>query len=85
MWFQQRITAGAAATEQAAFMGWFMPLFMMFICLNLPGGVMLYWGVSSLIGVVQQVWVQRKTSDEATKKPALYKEKPRSAEKSKDI
>ena len=56
---------------------------MMFICLSLQGGVLLYWGVSSLIGVVQQVWVQRKGTDEMSKKPVLYKDKPRSAEKSK--
>lgn len=82
-WFQQKITTTGAASEQMAFMGWFMPLFMMFICLSLPGGVLLYWGVSSLIGVVQQVWVQRRTSVEISQKPVLYKDKPRLAEKSK--
>lgn len=84
-WFQQKMTTSSAASEQMAFMGWFMPLFMMFICLSLPGGVLLYWGVSSLIGVVQQAWVQRRASVEGAKKPVLYKEKPRSAEKPKDL
>jgi YidC/Oxa1 family membrane protein insertase len=59
-------------------MNWFMPLFLTFICLSLPGGVLLYWGVSSLMGVVHQVRIVRKTSREMKEKPLLLKEKPAS-------
>ncbi|PIE54006.1 MAG: preprotein translocase YidC [Dethiosulfovibrio peptidovorans] len=71
-WYQQRMTS--ASNPQMAMMSWFMPLFMGFICLSLPGGVMLYWGASSFIGVGQQWWVLHKTAQEG--KPALFKEKP---------
>jgi YidC/Oxa1 family membrane protein insertase len=62
-----------------AFMNWFMPLFLAFICLSLPGGVLLYWGVSSLIGVAQQWWVQRTVKVQLQEKPVLYKNKPPTA------
>lgn len=73
-WFQQQLTG--ASNPQMAFMNWFMPIFLVFICLSLPGGVLLYWAVSSLIGVVQQWWVHRRTDLEMQEKPALFKEKP---------
>lgn len=71
-WYQQKMTS--SGNPQMAMMNYFMPLFMGFICLSLPGGVMLYWGVSSFIGVAQQWWVVRKVSTE--EKPTLYKDKP---------
>lgn len=71
-WYQQRLSA--SGNPQMAMMNWFMPLFMGFICLSLPGGVMLYWGASSFIGVGQQWWVLHKTAQEG--KPTLYKENP---------
>ena len=73
-WYQQRLSS--SDNPQMAMMGWFMPIFMTFICLSLPGGVLLYWGVSSLIGVVSQIFVMRKTSLEMQKKPVLLQEKP---------
>ena len=73
-WYQQRLAS--SGNPQMAMMNWFMPLFMTFICVSLPGGVLLYWGVSSLIGVVSQVFVMRKTSVEMQKKPVLLQEKP---------
>ncbi|GAB6280206.1 MAG: YidC/Oxa1 family membrane protein insertase [Thermovirga sp.] len=74
-WFQQKLS-GSAANPQMQFMSWFMPVFLTFICLSLPGGVLLYWGVSSLIGVVQQWHVKRKTEVEMQEKPVLLKDKP---------
>ena len=74
-WVQQRIS-GAGNNPQMATMNTIMPFFMAFICLSMPGGVMLYWGLSSLIGVVQQYWVVRKAKAEMGNKPALYKNKP---------
>jgi len=74
-WFQQRLMS-PGGNPQMAMMNWFMPIFMTFICLSLPGGVLLYWGVSSLMGVVAQVFVMRRTNLEMQQKPVLLQEKP---------
>ena len=37
---------------------------------------MLYWGLSSLIGVIQQYFVMKKTTEEMAVKPVLHKTKP---------
>lgn len=74
-WYQQHLTG--AGNPQMAMMNWFMPLFLTFICFGLPGGVLLYWGVSSLMGIIHQVRVKKKTSEEMKVKPVLYKEKPK--------
>ncbi|MDO4988742.1 MAG: YidC/Oxa1 family membrane protein insertase [Synergistes sp.] len=71
---QQKMSGGN--NPQMATMNAIMPFFMAFICLSMPGGVMLYWGLSSLIGVAQQYMVIRKTSEEMAVKPNLYKNKP---------
>jgi YidC/Oxa1 family membrane protein insertase len=73
-WFQQHLSA--SSNPQMAFMNWFMPVFLTFICLNLPGGVLLYWGVSSLMSVFQQWRVVKTTEIEMEKKPTLFKNKP---------
>ncbi|EHM10217.1 membrane protein insertase, YidC/Oxa1 family [Thermanaerovibrio velox DSM 12556] len=73
-WYQQKLSSGN--NPQMAFMNWFMPLFMSFICLSLPGGVMIYWGASSLISVAQQKWVLMRTEEEMKVKPVLHKNKP---------
>lgn len=80
-WYQQQLSAGS--NPQMQFMNWFMPVFLTFICLSLPGGVLLYWGVSSLIGVAQQWRIKHKTEIEMQGKPSLYKEKP--SKKSDDV
>ncbi|MBQ7155183.1 MAG: YidC/Oxa1 family membrane protein insertase [Synergistaceae bacterium] len=74
-WLQQHLTS--AGNPQMSMMNWFMPLFLTFICFGLPGGVLLYWGVSSLMGIIHQLRVSRKTSEEMKTKPVLYKEKPK--------
>ena len=51
-------------------------LFLTFICLSLPGGVLLYWGVSSFLGVAQQWWITKKTAVELQNKPVLHKNRP---------
>ncbi len=76
-WFQQQMSAASNPSMQ--FMNWFMPLFLVFICLSLPGGVLLYWGASSLIGVVQQWRIKRKTAVEMEEKPVLHQEKPKTS------
>ena len=74
-WYQQKIS-GAGNNPQMATMNVIMPFFMAFICLSLPGGVLLYWGTSSLIGIAQQVFVVRRAKKEAEEKPVLYRNKP---------
>ena len=74
-WLQQHLTS--AGNSQMAMMNWIMPLFLTYICFQLPGGVLLYWGVSSLMGIVHQLKVVKITSEEMKNKPVLYKEKPK--------
>ena len=74
-WYQQHLSS--AGNHQMAMMAWFMPLFLTFICFGLPGGVLLYWGISSLMGIIHQVRVSRRTSEEMKTKPTLYKDKPK--------
>ena len=73
-WYQQRLMS--AGNPQLAMMNWFLPIFMTVICLSFPGGVLLYWGVQSFIGVVSQMFIMRKTTIELQKKPVLMQEKP---------
>lgn len=73
-WAQQKLSSGS--NPQMAMMNTVMPFFMAFICLSMPGGVMLYWGLSSLMGVVQQYFVMSKTKQELQVKPSLHKNKP---------
>ena len=73
-WYQQHISS--SGNPQMAMMSWFMPLFLTFICISLQGGVLLYWGVSSLMGVMHQLRVMKKTSAEMLQKPVLLQEKP---------
>ena len=74
-WYQQHLTS--SGNPQMAMMNWFMPLFLTFICFGLPGGVLLYWGVSSLMGIIHQLRVVKKTSQEMKNKPVLFKDKPK--------
>jgi YidC/Oxa1 family membrane protein insertase len=77
-WYQQHLTS--SGNPQMAMMSWFMPFFLIWVCLNIQGGVLLYWGVSSLLGVVHQIRIVRKTKLEMQDKPILLKEKPHKAE-----
>ncbi len=81
-WAQQKLSSGN--NPQMAMMNTIMPFFMAFICLSMPGGVMLYWGLSSLMGVAQQFFVMKKTKEELQVKPALHKNKPGTARTNED-
>lgn len=78
MYYQQRMMS--SGNPQMAMMVWMMPIMMTFISLSIPGGVLLYWGVQSLLGVISQVFIMRKTTIELQKKPVLLQEKPTSKE-----
>ena len=73
-WYQQHLSS--SGNPQMAVMSWMMPLLLTFICFGLPGGVLLYWGVSSLMGIVHQMRVVRRARAEMDQKPTLYQEKP---------
>jgi YidC/Oxa1 family membrane protein insertase len=74
-WFQQKMS-GAGDNPQMATMNVVMPFILSFMCLGLPGGVVVYWGASSLIGIAQQWFTTKKTKIELAKKPTLFKNKP---------
>lgn len=47
-------------SQQQALMKWFMPIMMIFIFYKMPSGLVLYWLVNSLLGIWQQVLINRK-------------------------
>ena len=73
-WAQSNLSSGS--NPQMSTMNTIMPVFMGFICLSMPGGVMIYWGLSTLVGVAQQYYVTQKAKDELSVKPVLHKNKP---------
>ena len=40
-----------------------MPLFIGFISLNFPAGLVLYWVTMNIVQIVQQLWINRKKDD----------------------
>lgn len=63
MFVQQKMTNTPAATPEAAqqqqIMLYIMPIFLTVISLWLPSGVLLYWVVSNLFGIAQQIYINR--------------------------
>lgn len=51
-------TTGAAASQQKMMM-WFMPLFIGYISLNFPAGLVIYWIVSNVFQFVQQHFIYK--------------------------
>jgi len=73
-WYQQKLTS--SGNPQMVAMNIIMPIFLTWICLSFPGGVLLYWGTTSLLGVVQQLYTSRRVKKEMEEKPTLYRDKP---------
>lgn len=48
------------ANQQNKMMMYFMPLFIGYISLSFPSGLVLYWVVSNIVQIVQQWWLYRK-------------------------
>jgi len=40
----------------------YMPIFFIFLFWNLPSGLVLYWTVSNILSIAQQVYVNRKVA-----------------------
>lgn len=61
-WMMSRQTSqgatGAAASQQKIMM-WFMPLFIGYISLNFPAGLVIYWVVSNVFQFVQQHFIYK--------------------------
>jgi len=57
MFLQQKLTptAGAAAEPQMKMMMYGMPVIFTVMFLNFPSGLVLYWLVNNILGIVQQV------------------------------
>lgn len=52
--------SGAEDNPMMKNMSTIMPVFMVFIALNMPSGVQLYWLISTALAVVQQRWIMKK-------------------------
>ncbi len=56
----QKLTPTTADPAQARMMMLF-PLFFTFLLLYFPAGLLLYWTVSNIIGIIQQIYINKKT------------------------
>src|SRR5690554_3968183 len=70
MFFQQRLSTVDTSNKQAAMMMKVMPVMMTAFFLVLPSGLVLYYALSTVIGVVQQYFIRRKFA----KEPVLVSE-----------
>jgi len=63
----------------------FMPIFMLFICLTLPSGVLIYWVVSNVLQIVQQGYDPKdsKTKTAPANSETEKNDKPKKDESSK--
>lgn len=55
-YLQQKIT-GTSDNPQMKHMMYMFPIMMIFISYKMPGGLQLYWVVSSIAGIIQQYWI----------------------------
>jgi YidC/Oxa1 family membrane protein insertase len=69
MYAQQRMTPSTADPVQARIFR-FMPVMFTFIFLGLPSGLVLYWFVNNLLGIAQQVVINRQVEAESPTDPA---------------
>ena len=78
MIMQQMGAPKTSQRNQTLMISAFMSVFMLFIGWSSPGGVLLFWGVSSLIGVAQQQITTRalKRADAAAEAEEALKPKP---------
>ncbi len=63
---KQTMSTGSDANQQAKIMMYMMPLFIGYISLTFPAGLVLYWAMSNIMQIIQQWWMYR--SDEGQKK-----------------
>ncbi len=78
MYFQtslQQKWSGTEATQQTKMMSYFMPIFIVFIGLNLPAGVFLYWFTSTGLQLLQQYIISQKDKGKEEEKEEGKKER----------
>jgi YidC/Oxa1 family membrane protein insertase len=56
MFWQQKITP---TDPRQASLGYIMPIFMTFLFYSTPSGLVLYWTISNLMTILQQIWMNR--------------------------
>ena len=57
--FQSLLTPGMDNNPQAKMMIWLMPLMFFFFFYNVSSGLVLYWTVMNLLGIVQQLFMNK--------------------------
>lgn len=65
---QQTMTTGASKNDPQMKMMAYMPLIMLFISLQLPAGVLIYWSISQFITALQQYALTRPDKQTSTRK-----------------
>ena len=60
---QQKLSMSSESTQQMKMMMVIMPLFIGFISLNFPAGLVLYWVTMNIVQIIQQVWIYKKDDD----------------------
>jgi YidC/Oxa1 family membrane protein insertase len=55
-YLSQKTMPGAAAKQQKSML-YFMPAFIAFISMSFPAGVQIYWSISNVLTVIQQVYI----------------------------
>jgi YidC/Oxa1 family membrane protein insertase len=63
MVLQQRMTPTAGVDPQQRQMMMWMSVMFIFLFYQFPSGLVLYWFVSNLLGIAQQLWVNRQPAD----------------------
>jgi YidC/Oxa1 family membrane protein insertase len=58
--FQSLLTPGMGNNQQAKMMIWLMPLMFFFFFYNVSSGLVLYWTIMNLLGIIQQVYMNKK-------------------------
>ncbi len=58
--FQSLLTPGMGNNPQAKMMIWLMPLMFFFFFYNVSSGLVLYWTIMNLLGIIQQVYMNKK-------------------------
>jgi YidC/Oxa1 family membrane protein insertase len=61
MYIQQKMQPPMGDPAQAKMM-MFMPVFLIVICMNLSSGLVLYWFISNILSILQQYYVNKKTT-----------------------
>ena len=76
MVLQQMNTPNSPQRKQTLIISAFMTVFMVWIGWSSPGGVLLFWGVSSLFGVCQQQLTTRALKKKDAEEEAKIVDKP---------